>query len=272
VPDLDVSRARLLALLAQHAESASLEYVATCDLTDRRDIVELATEIGALAARGGSLVVGADDHGQVQHLLDETKASLFDEATLRDKLGRYLPASVGFRVGRHQVGDALVVLIEVGAHPDGAAVFTADGTYEQNSKPQTAFRKGEFFVRHGTRSELPAQEDVRQIGRMAVERERLWLDQLHRVQEAVLEIGRVAETEAGGDPNARVVGYGMYSRMPTLRRNLAAYLAGLARAGGPPLPACEELANGSTIIFYTQAVSSVFSAVNEIAWVMEQQR
>jgi hypothetical protein len=41
---------------------------------------------------------------------------------------------------------------------------------------------------------------------------------------------------------------------------------------GQPYPPAKELANGSTIIFYTQAVSSVFSAVNEIAYVMERQQ
>jgi hypothetical protein len=267
----DVSRERLLLLLGQHAESPTLEFVATCDLSDRHDIVELAAEVGALAARGGSIVIGVDDHGRVQNLFDDTKSGLFDEAALRDKLGRYLPGSVELRVGRHEIDGRPVVLIEVGAHRDGAVVFTADGNYEQNGKQQTAFRKGEFFVRHGTKSELPNQDDIRQLGLMAVERERLWIDQLHRVQEAVYEIGRVAEAEAGGEPHRRVVGFGIVSRLPTARQRLAGCLAALAQTGGPPLSACEELANGSTVLFYGQALGAVFSATEEVTRALRQQ-
>ncbi len=81
VTELDVGRDRLLTLLAQQAESVTLEFVGDCDLSERREVVELASEVGALAARGGSLVVGVDDHGHPTGMLDERKAGLLDEAT-----------------------------------------------------------------------------------------------------------------------------------------------------------------------------------------------
>lgn len=179
---VDVSQDQLRALLAEQAESPSLEYIGDCDLDERRDTVELATEVGALAARGGWLVIGSDDHGDPSGLLDERKAGLFDEAKVRDKLSRYLPATLDLRVGCHQVDAGWAVLIHVGAHPDGAVVFIGDGTYDEKGSSRTAFRKGEFFVRHGTKSERPTQDDVSEIGRSAVEKARLWLAELHRPQ------------------------------------------------------------------------------------------
>jgi schlafen family protein len=269
--DLDVSEQRLLGLLLEAAESASLEFVGDCDLTSRRDVVELATEIGALAARGGAVVVGVDDHGRATGMLDEPKVGHFDEANLQNLLGRYLPLSVDLRVGRHQLDGQWVVLIQIEAHPDGAVVFTANGAFERKGKQQTAFRAGEFFVRHGTKSELPNQDDIKRLVRAAVEHERLWIDELHRVEEAVSEIGRVAEAEAGGEPTARIAGYGFVSRLPTARKRLAGRLAALAHTGGPELPQSQELALGSTLIFYNQVVSAVFMAVDEIARTFETQ-
>lgn len=205
-------------------------------------------------------------------LFDDEKAKLFDEATVRDKLACYLPGSLELRVGRHQIGDGPVILIEIAAHPDGAAVFTADGAFEHKGKQQLAFRRGEFFVRHGTKSELPNQADVHELGQIAVARERLWLDVLLRVQDAVAEAGRVAEAEGGRDPQKPVVGFDMFSRWPTARSQLGGCLAALERAGGPRLPACEELAYGSTISYYGQAMSAVFSAMNEVAGALAQSR
>ncbi len=183
--DSDVSQQRLLALLGEQAESASLEFVGDCDLSERRDVVELASEVGALAAGGGWIVIGVDNHGGVTGMVDERKAQQFDEATLRDKLSRYLPPSLELRVGRHQLESRWVVLIHVEAHPDGAVVFSGDGTYDHDGKSRTAFRTGEVFVRHGTKSERPTQQDIARLARAAVDRARLWLEELHRVEEAV---------------------------------------------------------------------------------------
>src|SRR5437879_1890094 len=104
----EVHETQLRSLLAQQAESSELEFIEDCDLDERRDTVELATEVGAMAARGGYIVVGSDDHGQPTGRLDARKAGLFDDAILQDKLGRYLPASVSLRTGRHQLNGSFV--------------------------------------------------------------------------------------------------------------------------------------------------------------------
>lgn len=266
VVTLDVSQEALMALLAQGSESPVLEFVADCDLSDRRAVVELATEVGALAARGGSLIVGVNDHGQPVEMLSGDRAARFDEANLRNVLSQYLPSSIDLRVSIHEVGARPVVLIQVGEHPDGAVVFLADGAYEDKQhKTRFAFRKGEFFVRHGTKSELPAQDDIGLIARHAVERERLWLTELRGLEEAISAIGDVNDAEWFGDPNARVGALGVPTRLPTARAQLAGRLASFSRLGGPDMPHCQELATGTKLIYRSGVFGLVYNAMAEIA-------
>jgi hypothetical protein len=256
---LEVTEARLRELLAEQAESATLEFVGDCDLSNRRDVVELASEVGALAAAGGSIVIGVDDHGVPAGMLDARKVALFDEASLRSKLAR------------DRLDEKLVVLIRVEPHPDGAAVFAADGAYEQDGKMRSAFRAGDIFVRHGTKSERPEQADIAHLTRAAVERAQVWQDDVARIEQAVLDIGDTARAEAESSPDGRLGGYGRVTKVPTVRRRLAARLSSLRAAGGPALPECQDLADGSQFVFYNQVISAVFAATDEIARVLEQQ-
>jgi hypothetical protein len=269
MPEADVSQDKLRDLLAERAESAALEFIGACDPSNRRDIVELASEVGALAARGGWIVVGSDDHGRLTGNLTEEHARQFDDATLRDKLARYLP-SVDLRVGRHTLDSKRVVLICVEAHPDGAVVFAADGAYEYGGKQQVAFRAGEMFVRHGSKSERPNQADITRIARAAIERARLWLEEIAQVEQAISEIGVAARAEAQAYPDGRMGGFGRDTGIPTMRRRLASRLAALESVGGPELPECRALAESSHFVFYNQVIGAVFSAMDEIARAAEQ--
>jgi hypothetical protein len=270
VQQLEVTEARLRELLAEQAESATLEFVGDCDLSNRRDVVELASEVGALAAAGGSIVIGVDDHGVPTGMLDTRKAALFDEASLRSKLARYLP-SVDVRTAWYRLGEKPVVLIRVEPHPDGVAVFAADGAYEQDGKMRSAFRAGDIFVRHGTKSERPRQADIARLTRVAVERAQIWQDEIARIEQAVLDIGDTARAEAERSPDGRFGGYGRVTKVPTVRRRLAARLASRRAAGGPALRECQDLADGSHFVFYNQVISAVFAATDEIARLLEQQ-
>lgn len=154
--DARVDDDKLRELVAQGQESDCLEYVAACNLDERRDVVELASEIGALTARGGYLVLGLDDGGRPSGRMDARMAARFDDATVRDKLARYLP-DVDLHVGKHEDSGGYTVVMAVMPHPDGAVVFAADGAFEHRGKQTVAFRKGELFVRHGSKSERPTQ-------------------------------------------------------------------------------------------------------------------
>ena len=119
---------------------------------------------------GGYIVVGADDHGKTVSDLSLEMSKLFDEASLRPKLERYLHKPI-VQASQHVVGDNAVVLIYIAPSPTGWCTFKAAGEYEdaQNRK-QYVFRVGEVFVRHGTSSERWNDTDVARLVDQIVER------------------------------------------------------------------------------------------------------
>jgi hypothetical protein len=59
-----VNSEKLHELLAWEAEYATLDFKASSKLSDKRDQVDLAKDIGAISVRGGFLVIGVDDRGK----------------------------------------------------------------------------------------------------------------------------------------------------------------------------------------------------------------
>ena len=96
-----------------------------------------------------------------------------------------------------------------------------------------------------------------------------WLGELRRVEEAVTAIGDVVEAEKRESADGRLAQLFQPTRLPTVRRRLAGRLAELEQAGGPELPQCRELAEGSAYVFYNQVTAGVFAATDEIARVLE---
>ena len=64
-PSPGVSEEQLTYLLGLGHESAGLDYKATLDLRQTRDLVELAKDVGAMQVDGGYIVVGTDDQGRL---------------------------------------------------------------------------------------------------------------------------------------------------------------------------------------------------------------
>lgn len=158
-----VTRDKLVELLAVQTELPELDYKRECNLSTAGGLVELTKDIGAMSTLGGYLVVGADDHGNAVGL-PGGQASLFDQATLSAKIAKYLPSGVDVRSGVHELDDGTgpraVALVWVGPHPDGWCVFTRNGDYTEAGKTKIAFRVGEVYARHGTRSEPWNQTDI----------------------------------------------------------------------------------------------------------------
>lgn len=153
-PALHLSK--LLELLELQHESSRLDYKRTIDLSEKRHELELVKDIAAFQAEGGYIIVGVDESGVPTRELTEQNAVLLDESRLRAKSLRYLPEPLDLRTATHVVGGAHVVLIHVGPHRDGIAIFTADGTIGD----KTVFRRGDVFVRHGTASERWGPSDL----------------------------------------------------------------------------------------------------------------
>ncbi len=60
-----VNEEKLRQLLSEQTESETLDYKETCDLSQKRDQVELATDLGAMPMLGGFVVIGAASHGKL---------------------------------------------------------------------------------------------------------------------------------------------------------------------------------------------------------------
>jgi len=161
--DGTVTRDKLLELLAVQTELPELDYKRECNLSSAGGLVELTKDIGAMSILGGYLGVGADDSGNAVGLPDG-QAWLFDQATLSAKIAKYLPNGVEIRSAVHELdhgpGLRAVALVWVGPHSDGWCVFTRTGDYVVAGKTKLAFRAGDVYARHGTRSEPWNQTDI----------------------------------------------------------------------------------------------------------------
>jgi hypothetical protein len=158
-----VSADTLTALLALQGERDWLDYKRQCDLSSARGLVELAKDIGAMMITGGYIVIGADDTGRPAG--DVEHPELFDPASLHHKLARYLPEPLEIRSAVHRHQNQSYALVYAAPHPDGFCIFERDGAYPDGKGQATAFRAGEVFARHGTRSERWNQRDVAVIKR-----------------------------------------------------------------------------------------------------------
>lgn len=160
---LPMTESTLESLLNEGSEHANLDYKTTCDLDERRKVVEIVKDLGAMQIHGGYVIVGADDDGKPSGELTADQAKLFDEARLRPKIERYL-AGFDIRTKEFEIDGKHLVLIRVHPHPDGWAVFQADGGYtDAKGKSKFAFRHGDVFTRHGSSSERWDQSDAQRI-------------------------------------------------------------------------------------------------------------
>lgn len=143
-----VDEETLRQVLAVGGETAALDFKSELHLDKRRDVVAVAKDIGAMAAVGGHIVVGADERGRPTGKVTERDCELFDEARLRAKVERYVGRRTTVHTAWHVVDGQCVAVIAVLPHPLGVCVFAVDGNYDGGQE----FRAGDVFVRRGTAS------------------------------------------------------------------------------------------------------------------------
>jgi hypothetical protein len=168
-----VNREKLRELLALEAEYPALDFKSSCDLTEKREQVELAKDVGAMSVRGGFLAIGVDGQGKPTGKLSVEQTKLFDEARLRPMLLKWLPDTLQIYSQTHEIDGERVVLMHVAPNLAGCAFFRADGQYCQPGKrPVVVFRKGEVFYRDGTQSVRLDHQGLEQVIRQRVAGER----------------------------------------------------------------------------------------------------
>ncbi|MGA2471801.1 MAG: hypothetical protein ABSG64_14060 [Solirubrobacteraceae bacterium] len=170
----------MLALQTEHPE---LDFKRTIDLQDAGSTIELAKDVGAMQALGGYIVVGVNDSGVPTGELDAADLRAFDEASLTQKMLRYLAGPLHLRTRVAETRGHQVPIIFVGPHPAGCAFFRADGTYQRNGRSHTAFREGDVFFRDGTRSTRMTQAGFEAvIARRVAAAKTEWFDEQREVR------------------------------------------------------------------------------------------
>jgi hypothetical protein len=183
VVDGILSDEKLAELLAFQTEYPDLDYKRTIDLTTTEGVVELAKDVGAMQVKGGYIIGGVDNEGALTGGLDGADLRPFDEARLVPKLLRYLPEPLELRTRVTDRGGHQVVVIYVGRHPSGCAIFRADGQYEKDGGLVVAFRSGDVFWRDGTRSVRLTQQGFEElIERRIADAKALWLEEQHEIR------------------------------------------------------------------------------------------
>jgi len=159
-----VSEQTLIELLKEGSEATWLDYKDTLDLTQKRDLVELAKDIGAMQVDGGYIVVGADNAGQPSKRFTLNHTRRFDEASLRQQLEKWIPGNFDLRTAIHEVEGQVYALIFTGPRRERHCVFKETGRYEgRDGKPVEVFQKGQTYTRRGTASVLANQSDWERI-------------------------------------------------------------------------------------------------------------
>jgi hypothetical protein len=171
-----VSDEKLSELLALGTEYPELDFKGQLDLATNHDQVELAKDVGAMQVRGGYIVVGAKSDGTLTGELDGVNLSRFDEAMLTPMMLKWLPEPLELRARVTQRDGHKVVVVYIGRHPSGCAIFRADGIY---GKPEvTVFCEGDVFWRDGTRSERMSQQGLEEVIRRRIDSVKdAWMDE-----------------------------------------------------------------------------------------------
>lgn len=160
---LPLTRANVESLLSSGSERTDLDFKASCDLNDRKALVEIVKDIAAFAVYGGYLVIGTDDHGVPTGDFTEAHSKLFDEARLRPKVAQYVDG-LTLHSQSFEFDGSWVAVVCVLPHADGWTVMRREGSYEDpNKRTKTVFGVGDVFARHGSSSERWNQEDARAI-------------------------------------------------------------------------------------------------------------
>ena len=111
-----VTLEQLRYLLGLEHETQALDYKQSCDLNERRAVVELAKDVAAMQIDGGWIVIGANNSGvPVPPGVPDKDRKLFDEATLRPKLAAYLPLPFELHTAVHTIEGCTLALIRAPA-------------------------------------------------------------------------------------------------------------------------------------------------------------
>lgn len=178
-----VSDEKLSDLLALGTEYSELDFKGNFDLDDKKQVLELVKDIGAMGVRGGYILGGIGSNGKPTGDLDGRDLKLFDEARLAPKLRRWLPEPLTLVTRVTERDGHKVVLIFVEPHSSGLAFMDKDGTYIEKGEEKFAFRAGDVFWRDGTSSVRLDQRGIQEVIRSQVDAAKDgWMDEQREIR------------------------------------------------------------------------------------------
>jgi len=144
--------------LLRLGEQTQLDFKVELDLRDRRHELDFVKDAVAMANRppGGYILGGITDEGHLPAKPWRIKnPQMFDGATLRDKIGKYIEADIEVVSQIHRINGSDVVVIAIFSTRSGLPVpmmrvgqYTTPGG-KGRMKTKTVFRPGEIFIRDG---------------------------------------------------------------------------------------------------------------------------
>ncbi len=144
--------------LLRLGEQTQLEFKVELDLRDRKHELSFVKDAVAMANRppGGYMLIGITDEGTLPDTPWRIKnPQMYDGATLRDKIGKYIEADIEVVSQIHRVNGSDVVVIAIFSTRSGLPVpMMRVGQYNSPNgkgrmKTKTLFRPGEIFIRDG---------------------------------------------------------------------------------------------------------------------------
>lgn len=174
-------------------EGKSQDYKLTFDASDPAGLLELIKHIIAFANSGGGEIVFGRDESRTIGIQPEV-AALLDSSRLGDAVDKYIEKGL-IHLSHNQEalpnGRVLVTLaVEASPYP---AVIGKDGTVAGPGKTQkSVLRRGDLWVRHGSRTERVAQADLRAWTEDAYNR---GLDRILSAAQVVREAGPARSIE-----------------------------------------------------------------------------
>ncbi|MGW6621970.1 AlbA family DNA-binding domain-containing protein [Nocardia sp. NPDC055002] len=148
---------KVLELLQNGTEDRELDYKSHLDLSaGSKHSVELAKDCAAMAnlPRGGYIVVGAKDNGDLATDADPIEPKQFDSATLMQKVRAYIDGPIHITSAAHEVNGWLVAVIYI--RPDDTAglpvVMRKHGALpnQDGQKKNPVFYMGQILTREGS--------------------------------------------------------------------------------------------------------------------------
>lgn len=144
--------------LLRLGEQTQLDFKVELDLRDRKHELDFVKDAVAMANRppGGYILIGITDEGNLPDKPWRIKnRQMFDGATLRDKIGKYIEADIEVVSQIHTLNGSDVVVVAIFSTRSGLPVpMMSVGQYNKPNgkgrmKTKTVFRPGEIFIRDG---------------------------------------------------------------------------------------------------------------------------